>query len=282
MRLASAIHNGRPTYGIVAGDRLVDLGKLIGPQYPDLKALIAAGPALLSQLRDHAAEIPLDQLTFLPVIPNPDKIFCVGLNYRSHVAETGRAESEKPAIFIRFAASQIGHGQPMLCPKVSTQFDYEGELALVIGKRGRYIARDKALDYVAGYSCYNDGSLRDWQRHTHQWTPGKNFPATGAFGPWLVTADEIPDPTKLMLETRLNGETVQSSSLDLLIFSIPEIIEYVSAWSELVPGDVIVTGTPGGVGFKRNPPLFMKPGDITEVEISGIGTLKNPIEAERI
>lgn len=282
MRLASAIHHGRPTYGIVVGERLVDLGKLIGSQYPDLKALLAAGPALLSQLRDHSAEVLLDQLTFLPVIPNPDKIFCVGLNYRSHVAETGRAEFEKPAIFIRFAASQVGHGQPMLCPKVSTQFDYEGELALVIGKRGRYISRDKALDYIAGYSCYDDGSLRDWQRHTHQWTPGKNFPATGAFGPWLVTADEIPDPTKLTLSTRLNGETVQSSSLDLLIFSIPEIIEYVSTWSELIPGDVIVTGTPGGVGFKRNPPLFMKPGDIAEVEISGIGTLKNPVEAERI
>lgn len=282
MRLASAMHNGRATYGIVVGDRLIDLGRLIGTQYPDLRSLLAAGPALLGQLREQQADIPLDQITFLPVIPNPDKIFCVGLNYRSHVAETGRTESEKPAIFIRFAASQIGHGQPMLRPKVSTDFDYEGELALVIGKRGRYIPRDRALDYVAGYSCYNDGSLRDWQRHTHQWTPGKNFPATGSFGPWLVTADEIPDPTKLELATRLNGQTVQSSSLDLLIFSIPEIIEYCSAWSELIPGDVIVTGTPGGVGFKRTPPLFMKPGDITEVEISGIGTLRNPILDESL
>lgn len=282
MRLASAMHNGRATYGIVVGDRLVDLGRLIGSQYPDLRSLLAAGPALLGQLRERQADIPLDRLTFLPVIPNPDKIFCVGLNYRSHVAETGRTESEKPAIFIRFAASQIGHGQPMLRPKVSTDFDYEGELALVIGKRGRYIPRDRALDYVAGYSCYNDGSLRDWQRHTHQWTPGKNFPATGSFGPWLVTADEIPDPTKLELATRLNGQTVQSSSLDLLIFSIPEIIEYCSAWSDLIPGDVIVTGTPGGVGFKRTPPLFMKPGDIAEIEISGIGTLRNPIADESL
>ncbi|MBI1200968.1 MAG: 5-carboxymethyl-2-hydroxymuconate isomerase [Rhodopseudomonas sp.] len=282
MRLASAMHNGRATYGIVVGDRLIDLGRSIGSQYPDLRSLLAAGPALLGQLREQDAGIPLDQVTFLPVIPNPDKIFCVGLNYRSHVAETGRTESEKPAIFIRFAASQIGHGEPMLRPKVSTDFDYEGELALVIGKRGRYIPRERALDYVAGYSCYNDGSLRDWQRHTHQWTPGKNFPATGSFGPWLVTADEIPDPTKLELTTRLNGQTVQSSSLDLLIFSIPEIIEYCSAWSELVPGDVIVTGTPGGVGFKRTPPLFMKPGDITEVEISGIGTLRNPIADEAV
>lgn len=280
MRLASVLRDGCATYGIVSGDRLLDLGALIGSQYPDLRALLAAGPQLLGQLRDRSADVPLSSVTFLPVIPNPDKIFCVGLNYRSHVEETGRTESEKPAIFIRFAASQVGHAQPMICPKVSSQFDYEGELAIVIGKRGHYIPREQALDYVAGYSCYNDGSLRDWQRHTHQWTPGKNFPATGAFGPWLVTADEIPDPTKMSLATRLNGQTVQSATLDLLIFSIPEIIEYVSSWSELIPGDVIVTGTPGGVGFKRNPPLFMKPGDTVEVEISGIGTLVNPIAAE--
>jgi len=169
----------------------------------------------------------------------------------------------------------------MVCPAVSDQFDYEGELAIVIGKRGRHIARDKALGYIAGYSCYNDGSVRDWQRHTSQWTPGKNFAATGAFGPWLVTADEIPDPTRLSLATRLNGQTVQSATVDLLIFSIPELIEYVSIWSELAPGDVIVTGTPGGVGFKRNPPLLMKAGDTVEVEISNIGILSNPIEAER-
>lgn len=280
MRLASVLRDGCATYGIVSGDRLLDLGALIGSQYPDLRALLAAGPQLLGQLRDHTADVPLSSVTFLPVIPNPDKIFCVGLNYRSHVEETGRAESGKPAIFIRFAASQVGHAQSMIFPKVSSQFDYEGELAVVIGKRGHYITRENALDHVVGYSCYNDGSLRDWQRHTHQWTPGKNFPATGAFGPWLVTTDEIPDPTTMSLTTRLNGQTVQSSTLDLLIFSIPEIIEYVSTWSELIPGDVIVTGTPGGVGFKRNPPLFMKPGDTVEVEISGIGTLVNPIAAE--
>ncbi|MFA6265887.1 MAG: fumarylacetoacetate hydrolase family protein [Pseudolabrys sp.] len=281
MRLASFSHRGRASYGIVVDDRLVDLGQLIGAQYPDLKALLTAGPALLDQLRSQAPTVPFAEVTFLPVIPNPDKIFCAGLNYRSHVEETGRTESEKPVIFLRLAASQVGHGQPMICPTVSTQFDYEGELAIVIGKRGRHIPRDRALDYVAGYSCYNDGSLRDWQRHTSQWTPGKNFPATGAFGPWLVTADEIPDPTKLSLATRLNGQTVQSATVDLLIFSIPELIEYVSVWSELVPGDVIATGTPGGVGFKRNPPLLMKAGDTVEVEISNIGTLSNPIEAER-
>ena len=281
MRLASFSHGGRASYGIVNGDRLVDLGKLIGAQYPDLKALLTAGPALLDKVRGQAPTIPVSEVKFLPVIPNPDKIFCAGLNYRSHVEETGRTESEKPVIFLRLAASQVGHGQPMIRPTVSTQFDYEGELAVVIGKRGRHIPRDKALDYIAGYSCYNDGSLRDWQRHTSQWTPGKNFPATGAFGPWLVAADEIPDPTKLSLATRLNGQTVQSATVDLLIFSIPELIEYVSAWSELAPGDVIATGTPGGVGFKRTPPLLMKAGDTVDVEISTVGTLSNPIEDER-
>jgi 2-keto-4-pentenoate hydratase/2-oxohepta-3-ene-1,7-dioic acid hydratase in catechol pathway len=281
MRLASFSHGGRASYGIVNGNHVVDVGKLIGAQYPDLKSLLTAGPDLLEKLRREAPTLQIDEVKFLPVIPNPDKIFCAGLNYRSHVEETGRTESEKPVIFLRLAASQIGHGQPMIRPTVSAQFDYEGELAVVIGKRGRHISRDKALDYIAGYSCYNDGSLRDWQRHTSQWTPGKNFPATGAFGPWLVTADEIPDPSKLSLATRLNGQTVQSATVDLLIFSIPEIIEYVSAWSELVPGDVIATGTPGGVGFKRNPPLLMKAGDTVEVDISGIGILSNPIEDEK-
>lgn len=281
MRLASFSHGGRASYGIVNGNHVVDVGKLIGTQYPDLKSLLTAGPDLVEKLRSQAPTLQIDEVTFLPVIPNPDKIFCAGLNYRSHVEETGRTESEKPVIFLRLAASQIGHGQPMVCPTISTQFDYEGELAVVIGKRGRHISRDNALNHIAGYSCYNDGSLRDWQRHTSQWTPGKNFPATGAFGPWLVTADEIPDPTKLSLATRLNGQTVQSATVDLLIFSIPEIIEYVSAWSELVPGDVIATGTPGGVGFKRNPPLLMKAGDVVEVDISGIGILRNPIEDEQ-
>ncbi|HVZ53689.1 MAG TPA: fumarylacetoacetate hydrolase family protein [Pseudolabrys sp.] len=282
MRLASVTIDARSTFGLIKGDKLLDVGAMIGRQYPDLRALLAAGPALLGELREREADIPLDAVQFLPVIPNPDKIICVGLNYRSHVAETGRTESERPAIFLRLAASQVGHRAPMICPAVSAQFDYEGELAVVIGRRGRNIPQERALDYVAGYSCYNDGSIRDWQRHTHQWTPGKNFPGTGAFGPWLVTADEIPDPTVLTLVTRLNGETVQSTSLDLLIFTIPEIVAYVSTWTELIPGDVIVTGTPGGVGFKRNPPLFMRPGDTVEVEISQVGTLSNPIAAENV
>jgi 2-keto-4-pentenoate hydratase/2-oxohepta-3-ene-1,7-dioic acid hydratase in catechol pathway len=279
VRLVSFVHDGRQSFGYVVGEGVVDLGRRFGARYPDLKAWLGdKTPLKISS--DQKTDYNLADITLLPVIPNPDRIFCVGLNYKSHVKETGRADSEKPAIFIRFASSQIGHDAPMVCPRISEDFDFEGELALIVGKPGRYISRARAFDHIAGYSCYNDGSVRDWQRHTHQWTPGKNFPATGAFGPWMVTADEIPDPTRLRLSTRLNGQTVQDTTVDLLIFSIPEIVEYVSSWSELSPGDVIVTGTPGGVGFKRNPPLFMKPGDTVEVEISSIGTLRNRIVAE--
>jgi 2-keto-4-pentenoate hydratase/2-oxohepta-3-ene-1,7-dioic acid hydratase in catechol pathway len=279
VRLISFIHDGRRSYGYVVGEGVVDLGRRVGSRYPDLKAWLG-GETPSQAGGDQAADLALTDVTLLPVIPNPDKIFCVGLNYKSHVQETGRAASEKPAIFVRFASSQVGHAAPMVCPRISRDFDYEGELALIIGKPGRYVLRERAFDHIAGYSCYNDGSIRDWQRHTHQWTPGKKFPGTGAFGPWMVTPDEIPDPTQLRLSTRLNGQTVQDTTVDLLIFSIPEIIEYVSAWSDLAPGDVIVTGTPGGVGFKRSPPLFMRPGDTVEVEISSIGVLRNPIVAE--
>jgi 2-keto-4-pentenoate hydratase/2-oxohepta-3-ene-1,7-dioic acid hydratase in catechol pathway len=279
VRFVTFVHDGRQSYGYLSGERIVDLGRRFGARYPDLKAWLASDTPLPIG-GDPTPDLALKDVTLLPVIPNPDKIVCAGLNYNSHVKETGRPDSEKPAMFIRLASSQVGHGAPMVCPKVSKHFDYEGELAVIIGRPGRYIGRERAFDHVAGYSCYNDGSVRDWQRHTHQWTPGKNFPRTGAFGPWLVTADEIPDPTRLRLSTRLNGQIVQDTTVDLLIFSIPEIIEYVSVWSDLAPGDVIVTGTPGGVGFKRTPPLFLKPGDSVEVEISSIGVLKNPIIAE--
>lgn len=279
MRLLSFEHEGRRSYGAVSGSGVVDLARRLGPAYPDLKSFLAAATPPSRGNLDHP-DFQLADLALLPVIPNPGKIFCIGLNYKSHVEETGRTDSEKPAIFTRFASTQVGHGQAMIAPKVSGDFDYEGELALVIGKSGRHIPRARALEHIAGYACYNDGSVRDWQRHTHQWTPGKNFPATGAFGPWMVTADEIPDPSRLHLTTRLNGQTVQDTDVGLLIFTIPEIIEYISMWSDLAAGDVIVTGTPGGVGFKRTPPLYMKPGDTVEVEVSSIGVLRNPIAAE--
>ncbi|BAM92193.1 putative bifunctional enzyme with isomerase/decarboxylase activity [Bradyrhizobium oligotrophicum S58] len=280
MKLVSFVIDGRPGYGAVKGDGVVDLCRRLPAK--SLRALLEA-----DALRDAAAllaseqvDYPLDAIAFAPVIPDPGKIICVGLNYRDHVAETGRTVTEKPALFARFPTSQVGHLQPIVRPAVSDHFDYEGELALVIGKAGRHVRREDALTHIAGYSCYNEGSIRDWQRHTSQFLSGKTFDKSGAFGPWLVTADEIPEPSKLTLQTRLNGETVQRTTTDLLITDVPDLIVYCSTIMTLLPGDVIVTGTPGGVGFKRTPPLFMKPGDTVEVEISGIGVLRNPVAAE--
>ena len=282
MKLLSFTAAGRDSYGAVVGDGVVDLGARLGLRLPTLRQLIAAdafaeAAALVARGKaDHA----LADIRFRPVIPDPGKIVCVGLNYRDHVAEGGRDVTEKPVLFARFADSQMGHGEPMVRPRVSDKLDYEGELAIVIGRPGRHIAEADALAHVAGYACYNDGSVRDWQRHTHQFTPGKNFHATGAFGPWMVTADEIPDPTKLHLTTRLNGGVRQDTTTDMMIFSIPEQIAYISTFTPLAPGDVIVTGTPGGVGSRRNPPEYMKAGDVIEVEISGVGLLRNPVVDE--
>jgi 2-keto-4-pentenoate hydratase/2-oxohepta-3-ene-1,7-dioic acid hydratase in catechol pathway len=283
MKLVSFVDRGHASYGVVKEKGVVDLGRrLSGRGFSTLRQLLAgnalgeAGKLAASETPDY----PLDGLELAPVIPDPDKIICVGMNYHDHVAEIGRAVTEKPALFARFAGSQVGHLQPMIKPNVSDQFDYEGEVAVVIGRSGRHIAPADALGHIAGYSCYNEGSIRDWQRHTSQFLAGKTFAGTGAFGPWLVTSDEIPDPTKLTLQTRLNGVTVQSTATDKLITSIPDLIAYCSTILPLLPGDVIVTGTPGGVGLKRNPPLFMKPGDIVEVEVSGIGVLRNPVVAE--
>jgi 2-keto-4-pentenoate hydratase/2-oxohepta-3-ene-1,7-dioic acid hydratase in catechol pathway len=184
-------------------------------------------------------------------------------------------------LFIRLAASQIGHRRPIVRPTVSEKLDYEGELAVVIGKPGRHVPQERAMEHVAGYSCYNDASVRDWQRHTHQFTPGKNFSGTGAFGPWLVTADEIENPFNLDLVTRVNGVELQRTNTSLLIHSIPKLISYISDFTQLESGDVIVTGTCGGVGFIRTPPIFLKPGDAVEVEISNIGTLVNSVVDER-
>ena len=269
--------DGSLAAGSVVTGGVVDLTKRLG--VASLRALFASGK-LDEARRLESADLALDGLAFAPVIPDPDKIICVGLNYRDHVAETGRTVTEKPALFARFAGSQVGHGQPMIRPRASTEFDYEGELAVVIGKGGRHIAAADALKHVAGYACYNEGSIRDWQRHTSQFLAGKTFADTGAFGPWLVTSDEIPDPSKLTLETRVNGQVVQHTTTDLMITPVPQLIEYISTVLPLLPGDVIISGTPGGVGAKRNPPLWLKPGDVTEVEISGIGVLRNPVEAE--
>ncbi|MGH7002656.1 MAG: fumarylacetoacetate hydrolase family protein [Alphaproteobacteria bacterium] len=283
MKLVSFLRNNKPTWGVAVEGGVVDCGPKLGKKYPDLKALIAGrGMADAKKFaKGRKPDVPTAKIKFLPPIGNPDKVICIGLNYKSHVAETGRADAQYPTIFTRFANTQVGHNAPMLRPKVSDKYDYEGEVAVVIGKKGRYIAKEDALKHIAGYSCYNDGSVRDWQRHTTQFIPGKNFVGTGGFGPWMVTADEIKDPSQMTLITRLNGQELQRATTDLLIFDIPTLIHYCSSWTELVPGDVIVTGTPGGVGFVRNPPIFMKPGDTCEVEVDKIGVLVNPIAQEK-
>jgi len=282
MKLASYSTASGSGYGVVVGDGVVALSTRLGDKAPTLRDLLAKDllgeAARLAQ--GSKPDFALSAIAYEPVIPNPDKIICVGLNYRDHVAETGRTVTEKPALFARFAGCQVGHLAPMIKPKVSDQFDYEGEMAVIIGEGGRYIKNADALKHVAGYSCYNEGSVRDWQRHTSQFLAGKTFAGTGGFGPWMVTADEIPDPSKLTLETRLNGQVVQHTTTDLLINDIPALIEYISTILPLTAGDVIVSGTCGGVGSRREPPLWMKAGDVCEVEISRIGVLRNPIVAE--
>lgn len=281
MKLVSYEMNGIGGFGALTADGIVALDRRM-PGLASLRGLLGANR--VAEAAAIAAVTPpdhrLEAVTLLPPIPDPDKIICVGLNYRDHVSETGRTVTEKPVLFARFAGSQVAHGQPMVKPAISDEFDYEGELAVVIGRGGRHIAAADALTHVGGYACYNDGSVRDWQRHTSQFLPGKTFAGTGAFGPWLVTADEIPDPTRLTLETRLNGQVVQHTTTDLMITDIPALIAYVSTILPLLPGDVLVTGTPGGVGARRTPPLWMKPGDVVEVEISGVGCLRNPVTAE--
>ncbi|NKJ39504.1 fumarylacetoacetate hydrolase family protein [Rhizobium sp. SG570] len=280
MRLSTVRIAGRTTWGVVDQDSFHDVGTVLADRYADLKAAIAAGLAGVAEATASANATPLADIEWLPVVPNPDKILCVGLNYEMHRQETGRSEVENPTIFARYSNSQIGHLAPIVRPKVSTDLDYEGELAIIIGKPGRYISRGDALNHVAGYAIYNDGSIRDFQRHTHQFTPGKNFPDTGAFGPWMMTPDELGPLPDLRIQTRLNGQVVQDATFGQMIFDIARQIEYCSSFTHLEAGDVIASGTPGGVGAKRNPPLWMKPGDIVEVEIDKLGTLRNPIVDE--
>jgi 2-keto-4-pentenoate hydratase/2-oxohepta-3-ene-1,7-dioic acid hydratase in catechol pathway len=259
------------------GDGVVDLGRRLS--YPSLaEALTDTGLVeVRSAVASGAPDARLADVTFLPVIPSPSRILCIGVNYRDHAVEAAREETGNPSVFIRLTSSVVGHGQPILRPRISTQLDYEGELAVVIGSPGHYIPRGRALEHVAGYSCFNDASVRDWQRHNPGPTPGKNFFRCGSFGPWLVTADEIEDPVRLELTTTVNGVEVQHTTTDLMIYDVPTIIEYVSSFTPLLPGDVISTGTPAGVGMGRKPPLWLKPGDTVAVTISGIGTLENSI-----
>ncbi len=276
MKYVSYTHNGRATYGHVDVDKVSDLGALPGAPADLVAALKANALAALKA----EATIAFDDITLLPVVTHPEKIFCVGHNYESHRLETGRAKVGHPSIFLRFADTLNAHGGAIVRPKVSTSLDYEGELAVIIGKGGRYIAEADAMRHVAGLACANDASVRDWQWHTTQFAPGKNFPTTAPLGPWMVTPDEINDLNAVSVTTRLNGHVMQQATLDHMLFPLPVIIAYLSGFTTLNPGDVILTGTPGGVGAKREPPVWMKPGDTIEVDISGVGLLRNTIVDE--
>ena len=280
MSFVSFETNNKVTYGVwIDEDNWIQAPESFQLDYPDLRSVIAADK--LEQLegltRSSGQAVKSSQGKLLPVIPNPGKVFCVGLNYKSHVAETKRSDSEYPAIFTRFADSLTAHNAPLVRPNETSRFDFEGELAVIVGKHGRNIKQSDAFNHIAGYACFNDGSARDWQRHTHQWIPGKNFPQTGPLGPFMATTKEIPDVNKLTLESRLNGEVMQHALVADLIFTLPVIIEYISSFTSLSPGDIIATGTPGGVGDRREPQVYMKSGDVIEVEITGLGTLRNVV-----
>ena len=280
MKLASYTNNGQSGFGVVVDGGLVDCtSRGVGQS---LKQALSSGALeAIRKIADGAvADLPVDDVTLAPPIVNPGKVFCVGVNYRKHVLEMGRDLPTHPWVFTRSADSFVGHGNAMIRPAVSEQFDFEGELALVIGKTAHRVDADAALDHVAGYCCLNDGSIRDFQRHTAQFTPGKNFWRSGAMGPWLVTADEVGDPAELELETRLNGEVMQSAPTSDLIFDIPKLIEYCSTFARLEPGDVIATGTPGGVGAARKPPVWLRAGDTIEISISRVGALVNTVADE--
>ena len=280
MKLISFLRSGSASYGVVVGEKVLDLMPLLGSEAADLKTVIEKNlvPRINGLLASHQPDLTFAELTLLPVIPNPDKIVCVGLNYHDHVKETGRDLTEKPAIFLRLNDSQVAHGQNMVRPLESHRLDYEGEIAVIIGKGGRRIQEADAWNHIAGYACYNDGSVRDWQNFTTQWIPGKNFFKTGGFGPWMVTADEIAPNRVMTLTTKLNGQEMQRTTTDMMIHSIPRQLAFISTVIPLKAGDVIVTGTPGGVGNKRTPQVFMKPGDVVEIEVDAIGVLRNGIE----
>jgi len=282
MKLVSYLKHGRSSFGAVVDGGVVDLSDAFGGRFHSLKGLLAANALAEAQalVSDRPSSMSLDDVELLPVIPDPGKIWCCGLNYHEHVRETQREVTEQPTFFLRVADSQAAHQQAIVMPPESSQLDFEGEIAVVIGRAGRRIPEADAARYVAGYACYNDATIRDWQRHTSQWGPGKNFWRTGGFGPWLVTADEIPFGTELTLTTRLNGTVMQQATTAMLIHSIARQIAYVSTVAPLQPGDVIVTGTPGGVGARRTPTVWMRNGDVVEVEVERVGILRNPVANE--
>jgi 2-keto-4-pentenoate hydratase/2-oxohepta-3-ene-1,7-dioic acid hydratase in catechol pathway len=285
MKLASVDPGDGPAFVALAdGSGLVDLREVDARLPSDMRALLELGPAALVEIRRRVAHtarrIDPASIRFLPVVPHPHAVWCAALNYRLHIEEGNWDAPAQPPLFLRVAESLCGHEQPIIQPIVSDRLDYEGELAVVIGTRCRHVPESAAYDVIAGYSCFNDGSVRDWQRHTQQITAGKNFAATGGFGPWLTTKDEVPEIEAAELTTRLNGRVMQRARIGELIFDIPRLVSYMSTMCELLPGDVIVTGTPGGVGTRQDPPVFMQDGDTVVVEVEGVGVLRNPIVRE--
>jgi 2-keto-4-pentenoate hydratase/2-oxohepta-3-ene-1,7-dioic acid hydratase in catechol pathway len=285
MRIVSFELGGAARLGIVAGDAVVDLA-VAAPELPqELGALLARGglaaAGAAAKSAPATARRPLKDLRLLPPVGSPPKIVCLGLNYVDHAAEGGHAKPSYPSLFLRCVTSLVGHGSPILRPRCSTSLDYEAELVAVVGRRARHVPREKALDVIAGYSCFNDGSVRDYQRKTNQWTIGKNFDATGGFGPWFVTADELPPGANgLAIRSKLNGQVMQDANTRDMIFPVDETVQLLTECMTLEPGDLLVMGTPAGVGYARKPPVWMKAGDTIEIEIEKIGTLSNPIADE--
>ncbi|MCJ8157393.1 fumarylacetoacetate hydrolase family protein [Sphingomonas sp. LaA6.9] len=284
MKLASYMISGRSSYGVVIDDEILDIGGRPGAPATLLDALTVPQASLLElPAGTHPAgsdRIAVSDVTWLPPIWNSDRIICVGLNYRSHVLELGREPPEHPMLFVRFADSLVGQDEPLVRPRASQMFDFEAELAVVIGKGGRHIAAERAMEHVAGFAGFNDGSIRDFQFHSGQFLSGKSFWRSGAFGPWIVTADEVGDISNLEIRALLNGQEMQRARFDDLLFGVPDLIAYISQVMPLQTGDVIATGTTGGVGAARNPQVWMKPGDVIEVVIDKIGTLRNTIVDE--
>ncbi|MCW2756220.1 MAG: fumarylacetoacetate hydrolase family protein [Marmoricola sp.] len=285
MKIASIDPGDGPSLGLLDDDgSIIDLCHL-GDDFPrGMRQLLELGPEALAEVQTRSAGITerLDPATvaFLPLVPDPHALWCAALNYNTHIDEGNWQRPSWPPFFLRVGASLCGHLAPMVLPTVSDRLDYEGELAIVIGQRARHVAEEDAYDVIAGYACFNDGSVRDWQRHTTQITSGKNFAQTGPFGPWLTTKDEVPDIESSELSTLLNGKIMQQAKIGEMIFGIPKLINYLSTMVELMPGDVVVTGTPGGVGIRHDPPVFLGQGDVIEVVIEGVGRLTNPIVLE--
>jgi 2-keto-4-pentenoate hydratase/2-oxohepta-3-ene-1,7-dioic acid hydratase in catechol pathway len=290
MKLISYLRDGKPAIGAVinpADGTFIDVSDLVPGSPSYLRTLIALGDTALNAVRtaipkaDPRKTKLMKDVTLLPVIPDPSQIPCMGLNYADHAKEGGRDRPEYPGIFMRGPNSLVGHNQPLVRPKASHKFDYEAELVIIVGKRARHLTKENALDCIAGYTLFNDGSARDYQRKGAQWTPGKNFDRTGGLGPWMVTPDEVPPGCEtLSIEGRLNGQVMQKAPLKDMLWNVRETLVIISEYATLEPGDVIPTGTPAGVGYPRNPPVFMKPGDVFEVEVKGVGTLRNTVVDE--